>query len=568
MPSQDQNSQSASSPASPAPDRSPPVSLARNASVLAAAARAVPTLVVLALLGGVGYWGHVNEWRAPKFASLFGSPPPIEPEDWCDEHAVPESTCVKCHPELLGASAVDWCKEHGVPESRCTACHPDILTRGVAGDWCKEHGVPESNCTLCHPEIAVRGAPPASPLGATVVSIEGPPPEEIPAPIKNPATCQIHALRVQFASVEAMRKVGLEFAGVTERPFATTVSANAETTYDRTHLAQVASRVPGVAWRVEREIGESVSKGEVLAIIDSAEVGDAKAELLQAAAQLEVRRKALGRVERLLPQGITTLADEQAAAAAVREAEIRLFNARQALVNLGLDVPADFSAATDERALQFLGLPEALRRSLDPASASANLVPILSPLDGVVLAREVVAGEMVDSSRPLFTVADTRRLWLMIDVPQTQMGLLALGQPVRFRPQGRDDAASGRVSWISTAVDERTRTVRLRAELDNADGRLLSGMFGRAEITVRSSPEAIAVSSEAIQWEGCCHVVFVRVGEAIFAPRKVRLGATDRLHREVLAGLSPGEVVVTAGSHVLKSELLKSNLGAGCCGQE
>lgn len=537
-------------------------------TLAAAAARVAPTLIVLALLGGIGYWGHANEWRAPKFASLFGSPPTSEPEDWCDEHAVPESTCVKCHPELLGASATDWCKEHGVPESRCTACHPEILTRGVAGDWCQEHGVPESNCTLCHPEIAVRGTPPESPTGATVVSTEGSPPEAPPATIKDPATCQIHALRVQFASAEAIRKVGLEFANVTERPFATAVSANAETTYDRTHLAQVASRVPGVAWRVEKEIGDRVSKGDMLAIIDSAEVGRAKAELLQAAAQLDVRRKALGRVERLLPQGITTLADEQAAAAAVREAEIWLFNARQALVNLGIEVPADISAATDERALQFLGLPEELRRSLDPSSTSANLVPVLSPLDGVVIARDVVAGEMVDSSRALFTVADTRRMWVMLDVPQTQMDPVHLGQPVRFRPQGRDDVASGRVSWISTAVDERTRTVRLRAELDNADGRLLAGMFGRAEITVRSTPAAIAVPGEAIQWEGCCHVAFVRVGETLFAPRKVQLGATYRLHREVLAGLAPGEVVVTAGSHVLKSELLKSNLGAGCCVEE
>lgn len=533
-----------------------------------AALRSVPTVLVLFALAGTGYWGHKNEWRAPKFASLFGSPPPTEPEDWCGEHNVPESRCIKCHPELAGETAKDWCKEHGVPESRCTICHPEILTKGVAGDWCKEHGVPESNCTLCHPEIAAKGelAKPAD--APTVVLSEDAAAVTATKPGKDPATCQTHALRVQFASADSVRKAGVKLDSVIERPMEQVISANAETQYDRTRYAQVASRLAGVVWRVEKELGQAVQKGEVLALVDAAEVGRMKAELLTAAAQRELRRQTLRRVEKLLPQKISSEADLQEAQAALREAEIRVFNARQALINVGLMVPADTEAVPDERELQLLGLPDQMRTSLEPGATSANLVPLVAPLDGIVVQREVVAGEVVEASKPLFAVADTRRMWLTIDLPQAQVGRIALGQPVRFRPERGDGAISGTIAWVSTAVDDQTRTVKLRAELDNADGRLLANSFGRAHIAIRESPNAIAVPSEAIQWEGCCHIVFVRLTDDIFQTRKVRLGARDARYTEILAGLLPGEVVATTGSHVLKSEILKSNLGAGCCAEE
>lgn len=525
----------------------------------------LPTLLVLIGLGGAGYWGHANEWRAPKFASIFGSPPAREPEDWCAEHNVPESRCIKCHPELAGEAAADWCKEHGVPESRCTICHPEILTKGVAGDWCREHGVPESNCTICHPEIAVKGSNSAESDGVKVLDPSG---ATSSKPAKDPATCQTHALRVQFASPESVKKAGVRLGGVIERPMAQTISANAETQYDQTRYAEVASRVPGVVWRVDKQLGDAVNKGDVLALVDSAEVGRVKAELLTASAQREVRSQTVRRISELLPQKISTPAELQEAQAALREAEIRFFNARQALINLGLTVASGGDSTPDERELVLLGLPEQVRSSLDGSVTSANLVPLVAPLDGTVIRRDAVEGKVVEASKPLFAIADTRRMWLIVDVPQPQVGRLATGKAVRFRPERTDGTFDGTITWISTAVDDQTRTVKVRAELDNADGRLLASTFGRAQITIRDSSKAVAVPNEAVQWEGCCHIVFVRLTDDIFQTRKVQLGARDSHYTEVVAGLLPGEVVATAGSHVLKSEILKSNLGAGCCAEE
>ncbi len=76
--------------------------------------------------------------------------------------------------------------------------------------------------------------------------------------------------------------------------------------------------------------------------------------------------------------------------------------------------------------------------------------------------------------------------------------------------------------------------------------------------------DAVAVPTEALQWEGCCHIVFVRLTDTIYQTRKVNLGSRNGPYAEVIAGLLPGEVVATAGSNVLKSEILKSQLGAGC----
>jgi cobalt-zinc-cadmium efflux system membrane fusion protein len=529
----------------------------------------LPTLVVLVLFFGGAYWGHHTGWKAPRVSEVFGKTQvTAEKEDWCSEHNVPDSKCLACHPELAGASAADWCKEHGVPESKCTICHPEILTKGVAGDWCPEHGVPESGCTLCHPELAVKGEIPASDATARVFPERtATQPATAPAKsAKDPQTCQTHARRVQFASPEAVRKVGLRLGAVVQRPMAGIVSANAEVNYDQTRVAQVAPRASGIAWQVEKQVGDQVKQGEILALIASTDVGRAKAEYLEAVTLLDTKGKAFRRSEELLSKNVGNRAGYEEAQAEHKQAEIRLFNARQALINLGLPIEElDSSQAPPEQAIQFLGLPDAVRRKLDAKKMTTNLIPVASPLDGVVTTRNVVAGEIVDTGKPLFVVADTSSMWVMGNIDLRESRRIALGQKLVFRPDGApDEAVTGKVTWISTAVDDETRTLRLRADIENPDGQLRAMTFGKAEITIRQTPDAVVVPNEAIQWEGCCYVVFVRLTDDIFQTRKVRLGAKNAIFSEVLVGVLPGEVVVTTGSHVLKSEILKSNLGAGC----
>jgi cobalt-zinc-cadmium efflux system membrane fusion protein len=302
----------------------------------------------------------------------------------------------------------------------------------------------------------------------------------------------------------------------------------------------------------------------------------------------DVRLAAVERLRNSLQQGFRSQAELQEAEALLQEARvaaanaqaetgqveatlaevgIRLFNTHQVLLNLGLALHLDelASLAPDERAerVRLLGLPEDSARAKDATSAS--LLPIATPLDGIVVQRETAPGELVDPAKTLFVIADVSRLWITLDVRQEDASNLAVGENVIFRPDGEtDDAVRGKLTWISTALDERTRTLKARAEVENPDGRLRAGVFGTARIVTRESPSAVAVPTEAIHWEGCCHVVFIRLSDEVFQTRKVRLGARNGPYTEILVGALPGEVVATSGSHVLKSELLKSRLGAGC----
>jgi len=310
----------------------------------------------------------------------------------------------------------------------------------------------------------------------------------------------------------------------------------------------------------------------VLALVDAAEVGKAKGEFLQAITQFRLRSKTY---ERLRSAG-SAIADRELreVEAAFHEAEIRLLGAQQALVNLGLPVDAEDVKEFTEKQIatyvRFLGLPDDSRQSLDPKSTTANLLPIKTPLDGVVVAREVVAGEVVDTTKVLFMVADPRQMWLTLSLRQEDTKKLVIGQTVRFRTDDTAEEVLGTVAWISTDVDEKTRTVKVRSNLANREGRLRSGTFGLGQIVLREEKNAIVVPNEAVHWEGDCFTVFVRDknyldqdAPKVFHVRKVRIGAKDAQNTEIIAGVLPGELVATKGSGSLRAELLKNNLGEG-----
>jgi multidrug efflux pump subunit AcrA (membrane-fusion protein) len=517
----------------------------RRRGVLAQLGRQVPTLVVMALLAGLGAYGHYSDWQLPKFSALTGN---------------------------AAGRADDWCQQHGVPASQCVECHPQLLPRGKDCGWCREHGV--HNCPLCHPEVAqLKQAPvvTAADRARAARALAMAPRQE------NNGICKNYRRRVQFATSEAMHKAGVEVALVQRQPISESIPANGEITYDQTHFASLSSRLPGTVWRVEKSVGQWVHAGEVLALVDAAEVGRAKTELIQVLAQEELQRKVVGRLDALSSEGIVAGRQAQTAQTEYVQAQARLLSAEQALVNLGLPVSIEqlrgLPGEKLARSLRLLGLPEPLVEHLDPDETTANLFPLKAPADGIVVARDVVAGEVVDAAQVLFQLADTRRMWLQLAVPQEEANQLAVGQPVRFRPDGSRDELSGKLIWISTAADQQTRMVAARVELPNPNGQLRNETFGSGRIILREEQEAIVVSNEAIHWEGCCHVVFVRDkgyfdsqdSPKVFHIRTVRLGARGEKFTEIIAGVLPGEVVATAGSDVLRAELLKNNLGEGCC---
>jgi cobalt-zinc-cadmium efflux system membrane fusion protein len=318
---------------------------------------------------------------------------------------------------------------------------------------------------------------------------------------------------------------------------------------------------------VYKRVGDPVHKGEVLGLVDASEVGRSKADFLQALRSLQLKSQILERLKRSDSSGAVPERTLQETEAAVVEARIRLFSAQQALSNLGLPIRLEeVSTLADDRLtghLRFLGLPESITRTLDPVTTTANLVPLPAPFDGVVIRSDTVEGELAGSTPPQFTVADLRHLWIMLDVRQEDSAPLRTGQRLTFHADGTPELeAGGTVSWISPEVDEKTRTVRVRAEVANPDGRLRARSFGTGRILVAEEREALVVPSTALQWNGSEALVFVRQNDGLsFEPRPVRLGLRDGEFTEVREGLRMGEEIATSGSHMLKSQLFLNGHG-------
>lgn len=371
------------------------------------------------------------------------------------------------------------------------------------------------------------------------------------------------AVRVEFGSAAAVDAAGIGAAPVWHASLTEQAVAPGEAGFVPTRVAHVPARVAGTTRRVFKAAGDAVVAGELLALVDAAAVGRAKAEFQQALVQLRQRSRARGDVARAAPA--VSAAAVREATAALAEAEVRVLAAGQALANLGLPVePAAFrtlSPADAAERLRRLGL-EAAGTPLGPDEATSNLLPVRAPLAGVVLTADVVAGEVAEAGKTLFTVVDPGRVWVTLHLAAEDARRAAVGQKAFFRPDGGDREHPATVVWVGTAADEATRTVPVRAEADNGDGRLRAAALGRGRVVFREEPKAVVVPHAAVHPFRGRAVVFVRdpayfepEGPKAFHARVVVPGGRDAASTEIVSGVTPGEVVATAGSARLLAEL-------------
>jgi len=372
---------------------------------------------------------------------------------------------------------------------------------------------------------------------------------------------------IEFSSVKATRDCGILTTVAHQRSMSEIVQASGVVGYDQTRIAQLSVRVPGVVWRAEKHLGDLVEVGDILVVVDSAEVGTAKASLLEAAVGYRLKMQTRQRLQSV-PNAVSER-NLREAEAAEDVAKAQRFNALQRLLNLGFTLSVDeidglTSDAIAER-LHGLGLPESLQRD----TPSANLIPLFAPFAGVITQCEVVRGEVVDPLKPQYTIADTRRMWINLDIRHEDCAKVRLGTTVLFQSDGGVAPVSGTLSWIGTEINPRTRTVQARAEVNNplldeatsehSPRRVLhANAFGVAEILVSANPETVVVPNDALnwQWELSRDIVFVPSEDGRqFEPRIVRKGLVQAEWVQVLEGLSAGERVVTDGSRILLSEL-------------
>ncbi|MDX2089703.1 MAG: efflux RND transporter periplasmic adaptor subunit [Kofleriaceae bacterium] len=321
------------------------------------------------------------------------------------------------------------------------------------------------------------------------------------------------------------------------------LEANGQIVASEDRQARVGVRVPGRVTTLKAGVGDAVKKGQVLAMVESPELGRAKSDYVAAAAAARLARENAAREKQLFQKKISAEVEwRKAEAEAVR-------------------TDAELQAA--ENRLHALGITD----SQLPGKVAhfSSTLPAVSPLDGMVVERPVTLGEMVSPDKTLFLVMDLREVWLLVDVFERDIGQVALGQKVRVSVTAYKEAEfEGEVSYIGAVVEPRSRAVKVRIALANPDGRLKPGMFARVSLadTKGDQHEHLFVPVDAVQRTEKGLIVFVtgdKAGEYI--PRAVTTGHEAAGHVAIESGLSAGETVVIAGAFVLKSELAKESLG-------
>ena len=438
---------------------------------------------------------------------------------WCKEHDRYEDRCFICHPELEDPARL-WCSEHNLYEDECTLCRPALRdptpskAAVTAGLHCGEHDVPESECGICHPELAASLEPGAG-------------------------------LKIRFESARSAARAGVE----TARPIVESGSPGAaflaRVTWDENHFARVTPLAGGVLLNVAADVGQTVSKGERMATLNSPEVSRAKSAYLSALADEELKLTVLAREEELVEKLVSAQQDLDRARTEYKIARNQTAMAHQWLLNLGL---------TDEAV-----------RMVEETGSSSSELEILAPLSGTIVDRHAVPGEAVEMGDALFKIARLSSMWLELSIPEHEVALVSVGQTVGATFDAHPGLkAIGRVIWVGSSVDEQSRMVKGRAVVPNPDRHLRNGMFGQAHLRPDEASEGLYVPAGAVQHIDEHAFVFARLADDLFELRRVTLGATGRTNVLVMAGINPEDEIVVTHSFILKSEFLKSRLGAGC----
>lgn len=339
-------------------------------------------------------------------------------------------------------------------------------------------------------------------------------------------------------SPEAIKQAGIKTGAVSLMPLRVEHTFSGKVSVNETRLAHVGPRISGRAVEVYASLGDYVEKGQRLAIIDSPEIGEAQSQYLKAKTALQVAEKSYERAKIILEGKVISTGEFQR-----REGEY-------------LSAQAEAKAAEDR--LHLLGMTDEEIASIGKTHAISSMVAIYSPISGSVIERHLAIGEVVEPVKPLFVIADLFSVWVIADIPEKDIPNIKKGQGVKVLVAPYpDEAFRGTISYISETIDQATRTVKVRAEVENRKGMLKPEMFATINITSSERMKLLAVPASAVQLEGDKTVVFVARNESAFEKRVVEIGPeTDGFH-QALSGLKEGERIVTKGAFTLKSESMK-----------
>jgi cobalt-zinc-cadmium efflux system membrane fusion protein len=347
-------------------------------------------------------------------------------------------------------------------------------------------------------------------------------------------------------SPEKQKASGIEVQKVVFESLSTPLSATAVIELNADKVSKVSSRGTGKIARVTVSQGDRVKAGQALAYLDTVELDQTCSEYLKAKSRRELALSNLKREETLFEKKVSPEKDVLRARQELSEVEADLLLAKEKFRFLGIDV--------SQMDLQKNG-----------GGINHPLLPISSLIDGVVLEKSVIQGEVVSPEKALFTVADLSTLWVLIDLYEQDAPRLKTGTVVKVSVTAFPDKDfRGTLSYIGDVVDEKVRKVTARVTVANMSGILKPGMFATVLIDTKAAEgkKMLAVPEEAVFLDGSERYIFIREGDGRFVVKRVSVGPASGAKIEIKEGLKVGDEVVTKGVFTLKSELKKETLQA------
>jgi cobalt-zinc-cadmium efflux system membrane fusion protein len=315
---------------------------------------------------------------------------------------------------------------------------------------------------------------------------------------------------------------------------------------DADHIGRVSVRVLATVAELRKRLGDSVEKGEIVAVIESREVADAKGEYLAARLTNDLRQTLFVRQKVLVETHVVSENEFLRTQLTANDAQIKLDGARQKLFALGL--------SEDEIADLPNQPPETLRKQF-----------LRAPISGRVSERRVDLGGLIGregQESELFVIVNLDDIWVDLAVSPEDIAAVREGGPITVRAIGTGDEARAQVIFVSPLLDRETRNARVIATMPNADHRWKPGTFITAEVPLESAPSKLLVPRTALQTVKGKPTLFVRDATG-FEARQVRTGREDDDDVEILSGLAAGETVAVANSFTLKAELEKTDAEHG-----
>lgn len=329
------------------------------------------------------------------------------------------------------------------------------------------------------------------------------------------------------------------------------VRLNGEVTFDEKRVVHISPRIEGVARRVFVTTGDLVRAGAPLVEMDSLALGRLRSTYLQAKARLELARQNHEREKRLFKDQISSAKEKLHTETALQEARIAL------------------KATRDQLRLVGVSAGEITRLGSKPTARGGRMT-LRSPRQGRVVAKHVVPGERLTPEKEVLTIADLSLVWVLASVYERDLASLLQAQ-AKGRLKAEVTVAAfpgrlfaGRVDYVGATMEEATRTVKIRVVVPNDKALLRPGMFAEVAIALGKTGQALYVPAEAVVSDGPDRFVFVKIGAERFLRRDVRTGEKSGASVEIVAGLEAKEEIVVRGVFLLKSDILRKKMGAGC----